>query len=250
MDGQTGRVALVTGASRGLGAVISAALARDGFAVAMNYLRAADTAAEVREKIVASGGRAEIFRADVTDEAEVDDLYRRVVETLGAIDVLVLNATGPQPDIPVEGLRWQDLLTQLEFFVKSPFLLTRRALPDMKRRGYGRIIHIGSDVVGLGPAESSAYVAAKAAQLGLTRSWAREFGPHGVTVNFVAPGWIPTDRHAGVPPAVKDAYASRVPLGHLGTPADVAETVAFLASERAGFITGQTVAVNGGTTFG
>ncbi|WP_131740574.1 SDR family oxidoreductase [Actinomadura roseirufa] len=250
MDGQNSGVALVTGASRGLGAAISTALAKAGFAVAINYLRAAEAAAQLHADIVAAGGRAELFRADVTDEAAVDDLYDRVLDAFGAVDVLVFNATGPQPDNPVEKLRWQDMLTQLEFFVKSPFLLTRRAIPDMKRRGHGRIVHVGSDVVGHGPAEASAYVAAKAAQLGLARSWAREFGPYGITVNTVAPGWIPTDRHEGVPPEVRDAYAATVPLGHFGVPADVGAAVAFLASAEAGFITGQTLAVNGGTTFG
>ncbi|TDD75710.1 SDR family NAD(P)-dependent oxidoreductase [Actinomadura rubrisoli] len=249
MDGQSGRVALVTGASRGLGAAISATLARDGFAVAINFLRASDTAAALRERIVDAGGRAEMFRADVTDEAEVAELHRRVVAAFGALDVLVLNATGPQPDVPVEELGWADVLAQLDFFVKSPLLLTRAAVGGMKRRRYGRIVHIGSDVVALGPAESSAYVAAKAAQLGLARSWARELAPHGITVNYIAPGWVPTDRHEDVPPAVQDAYASRVPLGRLGVPADVAEAVAFLASDRGGFITGQTLAVNGGITF-
>ena len=244
------RVALVTGASRGLGAAISTALARDGLAVAVNYRRDRSAAEALRERIAAAGGRAELFRADVTDEAGAEDLYARVLDAFGRLDVLVFNATGPQPDLPLEEVTWQDVLDQLDFFVKAPLLLTRLAVGGMKRRRFGRIVHIGSDVVQLGPASSSAYVAAKSAQLGLTRSWARELGPHGITVNFVAPGWIPTDRHDGIPAEVRQEYAERLPLGHLGVPADVGEAVAFLASDRAGFITGQTLAVNGGATFG
>ncbi|MDL4771801.1 SDR family NAD(P)-dependent oxidoreductase [Actinomadura xylanilytica] len=242
------RVALVTGASRGLGAAVSAALARDGTDVAINYLRDGGTAEALQKEITTAGGRAALFRADVTDEAEVDDLYRRVVAAFGGVDVLVLNATGPQPDIPIEELRWQDVLDQLDFFVKSPLLLTQKAIAGMKQRGFGRIVHVGSDVVDLGPPQSSAYVAAKAAQLGLTRSWARELGRYGITVNLVAPGWIPTDRHEGIPAGAKDEYAEQVPLGHFGVPTDVAEAVAFLASDRAAFITGQRITVNGGNT--
>ncbi|TDD39747.1 SDR family oxidoreductase [Actinomadura sp. KC06] len=247
-DGAGRRVALVTGASRGLGAAISAALARDGAAVAINYMRDRSAAEDLRDEIAATGGRAEVFRADVTDEDEVDELYHRVLAAFGRIDILVLNATGPQPDIPIEDLSWQDVLDQLAFFVKSPLLLTQKAITGMKRRGHGRIVHIGSDVVELGPPASSAYVAAKAAQLGLTRSWARELGPHGITVNLVAPGWIPTDRHADIPDGARGEYAGRLPLGHLGVPDDVAEAVAFLASDRARFITGQRITVNGGAT--
>jgi 3-oxoacyl-[acyl-carrier protein] reductase len=243
------RTALVTGASRGLGGAISAALARDGARVAINYRRDGDAAEALRARIAGAGGHAELFRADITDEAEADELYDRVVAAFGTIDILVLNATGPQPDLPVEELRWRDVLDQLEFFVKSPLLLVRRAVPAMRERRFGRIVQIGSDVVAHGPARSSAYVAAKSAQLGLTRSWARELGPHGITVNTVAPGWIPTDRHRSIGPDAREEYAESVPLGRLGVPDDVAEAVAFLASDRAAFITGQSITVNGGSTF-
>jgi 3-oxoacyl-[acyl-carrier protein] reductase len=244
------QVALVTGASRGLGAAIATALGRDGFAVAVNYARNRDAAEAVRSEIVAAGGRAEIFGADVTVEDEVAGLHEAVTAGLGGIDVLVLNATGPQPSIAVDALTWRDVLDQLEFFVKSPLLLTRHVIPGMRERGRGRIIHIGSEVFELGTPGSSAYVAAKGAQLGLTRSWARELGPDGITVNLVAPGFIPTERHGEVSDVTRAAYTEGVPLGHMGQAADVAEAVAFLASERGGYVTGQRIAVNGGKTLG
>ena len=226
------------------------ALARDGVGVAINYARNREAAEAVRSEIVAAGGRAEVFGADVTDEDEVRRLHQAIAASLGGVDILVVNATGPQPTIAVEALTWRDVLDQLEFFVKSPLLLAQRVVPGMRARGWGRIVNIGSEVFELGNAEASAYVAAKGAQLGLTRSWAREFGPDGITVNLVAPGFIPTDRHGEVSDATRASYTGSVPLGHMGQAADVAEAVVFLASERAGYVTGQRIAVNGGKTIG
>jgi len=226
------------------------ALARDGVAVAINYARNREASEAVRSEIVAAGGRAEVFGADVTDEDEVRRLHQAIAASLGGVDILVVNATGPQPTIAVEALTWRDVLDQLEFFVKSPLLLAQRVVPGMRARGWGRIVNIGSEVFELGNAEASAYVAAKGAQLGLTRSWAREFGPDGITVNLVAPGFIPTDRHGEVSDATRASYTGSVPLGHMGQAADVAEAVVFLASERAGYVTGQRIAVNGGKTIG
>lgn len=247
MSTQT-RVALVTGASRGLGAAIATALAADGAAVAVNYARDTAAADAVVAAIGAAGGRAAAFRADVTDQTEVARLHEAVVAELGEVDVLVANATGPQPEIGVESLRVDDLLTQLRFFAVSPLLLTQRVLPAMRHRRWGRIVQIGSEAFELGTRGSSAYVAAKGAQLGLTRSWARELGGTGITVNLVAPGFIPTERHVGVPDADRDRYTLGVPMGRLGTADDVAAAVAYLASDRAGFVTGQRIAVNGGNT--
>jgi 3-oxoacyl-[acyl-carrier protein] reductase len=243
-----GKVALVTGASRGLGAAIARRLAAGGARVAVNCFGSPDKAAQVVELIRRGGGTAEVFRADVRDERAVAALAEQVREALGPIDILVLNATGPQPFIPIEGLSWRHCLDQLEFFVKSPLLLLQAVVGPMKERRSGRIIHIGSEVFERGVPEFSSYVAAKGAQLGLARSWAMELAPWQITVNLVAPGWIPTERHAGDPQAAKDAYAAAVPLRHMGVPDDVAEAVAFLASDVARFITGQKVSVNGGNT--
>jgi 3-oxoacyl-[acyl-carrier protein] reductase len=244
----TRRVALVTGASRGLGAVIACRLAADGWTVALNYRSGTDAARRVVEDITEAGGVAQAFAADVTDERAVADLVDRVRDQLGPIEVLVANATGPQPQVPVEDLTWQAHLDQLLFFVKSPTLLLRAVLPDMKARQHGRVIQIGSDMFERALPGMSAYVAAKGAQVGLTRSWARELWPAGITVNLVAPGWIPVERHADASREDLDEYRAEVPVRRLGVPDDVAAIVAFLATDDAALLTGQRIAVNGGHT--
>jgi NAD(P)-dependent dehydrogenase (short-subunit alcohol dehydrogenase family) len=242
------RVALVTGASRGLGAAIALELGKRGAKVAVNYFAGAEKAEGVAASIRHVGAAAQAFGADVRDERQIERLVADVAKQFGPIDILVLNATGPQPMLKIEELTWQTCLDQLEFFVKSPVLLVKATVGGMKERKYGRIIQIGSEVFESGLAPFSNYVSAKGAQLGLTRSWAKELGPWGITVNIVSPGWIPVERHAGVPDSSKQQYASQVPLGRQGVPEDVAQMVAFLASDEANFITGQKFAVNGGNT--
>lgn len=243
-----GKVALVTGASRGLGAAIALKLAACGARTAINYFGSPQKARQVHEEIRLAGGTSEVFQADVRDEAAVAELIARMTKTFGPIDILVINATGPQPFIKLDELTWRQCLDQLEFFVKSPVLLAKAVLPSMKERRSGRIINIGSEVFERGVPQFSNYVSAKGAQLGLTRSWAMELAPWQITVNLVAPGWIPTERHAHDSQESKDAYAAAVPMRHMGDPSDVAEAVAFLASDDARFITGQKISVNGGNT--
>ncbi len=239
------RTALVSGSSRGLGAVIARRLAADGWAVAVNYRSQPELADQVVEAIRAAGGVGRAYQGDVTSEADVARYAAAAEADLGPIEVVVANATGPQPSIAVEDLTWRAHLDQLEFFVKSPTLLVQAALPGMQRLGRGRVIMIGSDMVDRALPRSSAYIAAKGAQLGLTRSWSRELGPAGITVNLVAPGWIPVERHAGADPS---RYRADVPMGRMGTPDDIAGLVAYLASEQASFVTGQRISVNGGHT--
>lgn len=246
----SGRVALVTGASRGLGAAIARGLAAGGAKVAVNYFGSREKAEGVVDSIRAAGGEAEAFGADVRDEDAVARLVGAVEARFGPVEILVPNATGPQPFVRLEDLTWRACLDQLEFFVKSPVLLAKAVVPGMKRRRHGRIVQIGSEVFDKGVPEFSNYVSAKGAQLGLTRSWAMELAPWGITVNLVAPGWIPTERHAGDPQEMKDAYAAGVPMKRMGEGADVAAAVAYLASDAARFVTGQRIAVNGGNTLG
>jgi 3-oxoacyl-[acyl-carrier protein] reductase len=244
------RVALVTGSSRGLGAVIARRLARDGFAVAVNGRRGDGPTREVADSIRDGGGVAETFGADVTDEQQVAELVAAMTGRFGQVDVLVLNAAGPQPEAPVTEVAWAGHLAQLNFFVKSPVLLGRAVLPGMRARRYGRIVHIDSEVAHRPPPGSSAYATAKSAQIGLALSWARELAPSGITVNTVAPGFVPVERHVDVPDDIKRAYLASVPAGRVGIPADIAHAVSFLASEGAGFITGQRIVVDGGRSLG
>lgn len=234
---------IVTGASRGLGAAIARRVAADGWAVAVNYRSDAAGADRVVADIRAAGGVAEALHADVTDEDGVTRLVAATAQRLGPVGAVVANATGPQPGLRLEELSWRAHLDQLEFFVKSPTLLVRAALPSFRTQGGGKVVMIGSDMVDRGLPGSSAYVAAKSAQLGLLKIWATELGPDQVTVNVVAPGWIPVERHEG---ADTSAYAAEVPLGRMGVPDDVAAMVGYLLSPAGAFVTGQTVTVNGG----
>jgi 3-oxoacyl-[acyl-carrier protein] reductase len=245
-----GKVALVTGSSKGLGRAMATGLGRAGAKVAFNYRNGQEQAesafAAYREEGLAGG----LYRASVIDEAEIGGMCDAIARDLGPIDILVVNATPDQPQHPIEDYGWDFYQSMLDFFVKSPYLLTRKVLPHMKAQRSGRIINITSEVFHRGVGNFSAYVAAKGAQNGWTRSMATELAPHHITVNMIAPGWIPVERHANDPQEQKDGYRALIPMDRWGVPDDVVGATVFLASDASSFITGQNLCVNGGMTVG
>jgi 3-oxoacyl-[acyl-carrier protein] reductase len=243
-----GRVALVTGSSTGLGKATAKCLGAAGAKVAVNFAHDRARAEEALAELRAAGVTADLFPGDVTCERAIDEMFTAIEGRWGGVDVVVVNATSPQPLKPIEEYDWDFHQEMLDFFVKSPYLLARRALPGMKRRGHGRFINITSEVFHLGTAPFSAYVAAKGGQTGWSRSMCHELAPHGITVNMIAPGWIPVSRHDQDPQAEKDAYLASVPMQRWGRPEEVGWAAVYLASDEAGFVTGQTIAVNGGRT--
>ena len=242
------KVALVTGASRGLGAVIARELAEAGWAVAVNYANDTRGADAVVDAIRQRGGQAYAAKFSVIDKPQLTDGLNAIREALGPVDLIVNKATRPQPQMPQMEKSWQTHLDQLQFFVKAPLELLQAVLPDWRARKSGRVINIGSEVAELGNPYFGNYASAKGAMLSMTRSWARELAPEGITVNLIAPGWIPVERHAGASQQTIDGDLAQTPLRQFGTPEDVAHMVAFLASSKADFLTGQKFAVNGGRT--
>ena len=241
-----GKVALVTGSSTGLGLAIAKELGARGASVALNYAHRTDRAERALVQFNQTGATGALFRADVTEAESVNQLVDRVKSRFGSIDILVPNATLDQPILPIEEYTWAHYEEMIRFFIKSPFLLTKAVLADMKAKQWGRIVNITSEVVELAVPNFSAYVSAKGAQKAWSRSMARELAPFGITVNVVSPGWIPTERHAGCPESDLKTYLEANPVPRWGTPEDVAHAVADFCSSRSSFITGQTVCVNGG----
>ena len=245
-----GRVALVTGSSRGLGRAMAEGLAQAGAKVALNYQNSKETAGKTLADFKAKGYACDLFRGNVADRGEVERLTREIADRLGPIDILVPNATPLQPLKPIEEYDWDFYQSMIDFFIKSPYLLSRAVLPHMKKRKWGRIINIGTEAFERGFGNFTAYVAAKGGQNGFTRSLAKELAPFGITVNIISPGWIPVERHASDPQEAKDAYFAEIPMKRWGVPKDVAGAIVFLASDEASFITGQNIDVSGGMTVG
>ena len=238
-------VAVVTGASRGLGRAIAVALSAAGYAVCVNYRAREDAAHAVVAQIVEAGGRAAAMGADVSKREEVEALFKRVAAELGPVAVLVNNA-GITRDTLLLRLSEDDWDAVMDTNLRGAYLCTKVAIRGMIKARWGRIINISS-VVGLfGNPGQSNYAAAKAGLLGFTRAVAREVADRQVTVNAVAPGFITTDITADLPEELKARMLSQIPAGRFGTPEDVAGVVAFLASDAAAYITGQVLTVDGG----
>ena len=238
----SGKVALVTGASRGIGREIALTLAEYGATVIVNYNGSKEKAEEVVEAIKSNGGTAESYQCSVADEAACKTMVDEMLAKYGRIDILVNNA-GITKDNLVMKISEEDFDAVINTNLKGTFKAMYRAF--LKQKG-GRIINLSSVSGVLGNAGQANYAASKAGVIGLTKSVARELASRNVTVNAVAPGFIATDMTDAMPEAAKEATLNQIPLKRVGQPKDIAETVAFLASEKAAYITGQVISVDGG----
>lgn len=240
-----GKVALVTGASRGIGRAIALSLAENGAAVAVNYSSSESSALEVAELIRKNGGQAEIFKARVNEESEVEEMFSNIEKTLGPVDILVNNA-GITKDNLLMRMKTEEWDSVIDVNLKGTFLCTRRALKGMMKNRYGKIINISSVVGFSGNAGQFNYSATKAGVIGMTKSAALECASRGIRVNAVAPGFIETDMTASLSEEIKAAYMEKIPLKSLGKPEDIANAVVYLASPLSDYMTGQTLHLNGG----
>lgn len=237
--------ALVTGASRGIGRAIALALARDGFQIALTYASRAAEAEKVLECIGATGGNARAFALNVGDSHAIEALFSSEIRDKVNLQVLVNNA-GITRDGLLLRMKDEAFDEVLDVNLRGAFVCSREAAKIMSRKRYGRIINITSVVGQMGNAGQANYSASKAGLIGLTKSCARELASRSITVNAVAPGFVETEMTASLEEKVRESYVQSIPLKRLGTPEDIAEAVAFLASSRASWITGQVLAVNGG----
>jgi len=241
----TERVAVVTGASRGIGRGIALELAAQGATVVVNYNASADAAEKAVEEIIAAGGTATAIQADVSDEEQSAALIKAATSEYGKIDILVNNA-GTTRDNVIMMMKPDDFDTVINTNLRSAWLCSKAAVRSMMRKRYGRIINITSVSGVMGQSGQTNYSASKAGLIGLTKSLAREVASRGITVNAVAPGFVLTDLTKDLDESLTAQLNDYIPLGRWGEISDVAKTVAFLASDDAAYITGQVLNVDGG----
>lgn len=240
-----GKVTIVTGASRGIGRSVAIELAKLGAKVVINYAGNEAAAEEVKKQIVAAGGQAIIIKADVGNVEAVDAMVKETMDTFGKIDILVNNA-GITRDNLLMRMKEEDWDAVMNINLKGVFVCTKAISRIMMKQRTGKIINMTSVVGLMGNAGQANYAAAKAGVIGFTKSMAKELASRGITVNAIAPGFISTDMTAVLSEQVKKDLAEKIPVGRLGSPEDVAAAVAFLASDSANYITGQTLNVDGG----
>ncbi|MDQ3496665.1 MAG: 3-oxoacyl-[acyl-carrier-protein] reductase [Actinomycetota bacterium] len=242
-----GRVAVVTGGGRGIGRAVAVRLANEGANVAISYRSNDTTAEEVAEEVREAGVLCEIFKGDVADPADVAALFEGVGEALGQVEILVNNA-GLTRDNLMMRMKEEEFDEVLRTNLKGTYLCTRAALRPMIRARWGRIVNVSSVVGLVGNAGQANYAASKAGIIGFTKSVGREVAQRGITANVVAPGYVETELTRSLSDKVKDQIKGQVPAGRFADAEEVAEVVEFLAGEDAGYVTGQTIAVDGGMT--
>lgn len=237
--------ALVTGGSRGIGRAIALTLAATGLQVYLTYVSKPDEAAQTVEAIEKAGGHARAFRVDVGDAASIAAFFQESIKDQVSLHALINNA-GITKDGLVLRMKDEDFDRVLGVNLRGAFLCLREAAKLMTKQRHGRIVNIASVVGQMGNAGQINYASAKAGLIGMTKSAAKELGGRSITVNAVAPGFIETDMTAALSDEARESYAKAIPLGRLGSAQDVADAVAFLVSDKAAYITGQVLAVNGG----
>ncbi|MFC1944630.1 3-oxoacyl-[acyl-carrier-protein] reductase [Chloroflexota bacterium] len=240
-----GRVAVVTGSGQGIGLAIAQRLAADGASVVISDLGSSPTAAAAADEIASGGGTSSAIFADVTVPEEVSALVEQTLSTFGRIDILVNNAGITRDDLLMR-MSEDDWDRVLATNLKGAFLCTRAALRPMIKQRWGRVINIASVIGIIGNSGQANYAAAKAGLVALTKTTAKEAASRGITANAIAPGFIDTEMTRKLKPGLKEEILKLIPLGCFGLPDDVAQAVSFLASERARYITGQVIKVDGG----
>ncbi|HEX4991709.1 MAG TPA: 3-oxoacyl-[acyl-carrier-protein] reductase [Rubrobacteraceae bacterium] len=244
---ERGRVAIVTGGSRGIGRAVALRLAAEGANVAISYRSNDDAAQETAEAVREAGVECAVFKGDVASPEDVQVLFEGVRGTFGRLDILVNNA-GVTRDNLLMRMKEEEFDEVLRTNLGGTYLCTRAALRPMIRARWGRIVNVSSVVGLVGNAGQANYAASKAGIIGFTKSVAREVAQRGITANAVAPGYVETELTGSLPENVKEAIRTQVPMGRFGEAEEVAEVVTFLAGEGAGYVTGQTIAVDGGMT--
>lgn len=245
MSDLTGKIALVTGGSRGIGRAICMELASRGAILIVNFNSSGDAAREVVAEIEANGGTAETWQADVSNEEQVKAMFKSITSNHGTIDILVNNA-GMTRDNVIMMMKPDDFDSVINTNLRSTWLCCKTAVRTMMRKRTGAIVNITSVVGIAGNGGQTNYAASKAGIIGLTKSLAKEVAVRGITVNAVAPGFVGTDMTADLSDEIKGKAIEAIPLGRMGAPEDIANAVAFLASPAASYITGQTLVVDGG----